>query len=50
MTGQGRGSGEHPHDPYKRIDVLRSQRHVEVSLDGTALADTKDTSVLLETH
>ncbi len=30
----------HPHDPFKHIDVLRSQRHVEVSLDGTALADT----------
>ena len=40
----------HPHDPYKRIDVLRSQRHVEVSLDGTALADTDDALVLLETH
>ena len=40
----------HPHDPFKRIDVLRSQRHVEVSLDGTALADTDDALVLLETH
>ena len=40
----------HPHDPYKRIDVLRSQRPVEVSLDGTTLADTDDALVLLETH
>jgi uncharacterized protein (DUF427 family) len=40
----------HPHDPFKRIDVLRSRRHVEVSLDGTVLADTDDALVLLETH
>ncbi len=40
----------HPHDPFKRIDVLRSRRRVEVSLDGTALADTGDALVLLETH
>ena len=40
----------HPHDPFKRIDVLRSQRRVEVTLDGTVLADTADALVLLETH
>ena len=40
----------HPHDPYKRIDVLRSRRHVVISLDGTTLADTDDALVLLETH
>lgn len=40
----------HPHDPFKRIDVLRSGRHVEVSLDGVALASTRSALLLLETH
>jgi uncharacterized protein (DUF427 family) len=40
----------HPHDPFKRIDVLRSHRQVEVSLDGTVLASTDRALVLLETH
>ena len=40
----------HPHDPFKRIDVLRSRRHVEVSLDGAVLAATDDALVLIETH
>jgi len=40
----------HPHDPFKRIDVVRSRRHVEVSLDGSVLAATDDALLLLETH
>jgi uncharacterized protein (DUF427 family) len=40
----------HPHDPFKRIDVLRSRRHVEVSLDGAVLAATDDALMLIETH
>jgi uncharacterized protein (DUF427 family) len=40
----------HPHDPFKRIDVLSSHRHVEVSLDGTVLASTVNALALLETH
>lgn len=40
----------HPHDPFKRIDVLRSDRHVVVSLDGVVLADSKNPTALLETH
>ena len=40
----------HPHDPFKRIDVLQSHRHVEVSLDGAVLAATDAALVLLETH
>jgi uncharacterized protein (DUF427 family) len=40
----------HPHDPFKRIDVLSSRRRVEVSLDGTLLAATEDALLLLETH
>jgi uncharacterized protein (DUF427 family) len=31
----------HPHDPFKRIDVLPSDRHVVVSSGGTVLADTR---------
>jgi uncharacterized protein (DUF427 family) len=40
----------HAHDPFKRIDVLRCHRRVEVSLDGTVLASTTNALSLLETH
>jgi len=40
----------HPHDPFKRIDTLRSDRRVVVSLAGTVLADTTRAVALLETH
>ena len=40
----------HPHDVFKRIDVLPSRRHVVVSLDGVVLADTHDAHALHETH
>ena len=40
----------HPHDAFKRIDVLPSSRHVVVSLDGVVLADTRDAFALHETH
>src|SRR5690606_2297030 len=40
----------HPHDPYKRIDVVRSHRHVVVSLGGQVLADTTRAMALHETH
>lgn len=39
----------HPHDPFKRIDTLRSSRRVVVSLDGTVLADSRQPVALLET-
>ena len=39
----------HPHDPYKRIDLLHSSRHIEVSLDGVKLADTRRPTILYET-
>lgn len=39
----------HPHDPFKRIDVLRSDRHVVVSLDGTVLAESHRAMALFET-
>jgi uncharacterized protein (DUF427 family) len=41
--------GVHPRDPYHRIDVLESDRHVRVSLDGEPLADTRRALALFET-
>lgn len=40
----------HPHDPFKRIDLLPSDRHVVVGLGGTVLADTRHAIALHETH
>lgn len=40
----------HARDPYKRIDVLRSSRHVRVALGGETVADTRRPSLLFETH
>jgi uncharacterized protein (DUF427 family) len=39
----------HAHDPYKRIDVLRSDRHVVVELDGMVLAESRRPMALYET-
>ena len=39
----------HPHDPYKRIDILRSARHVLVELDGVVLAESRRPVALFET-
>lgn len=39
----------HPRDPYTRVDVLRSSRHVVVALNGTVLAESHRPLVLLET-
>ena len=39
----------HPRDPYSRIDVYRTSRHVRVLLDGVVLADTRRASALYET-
>ncbi len=41
--------GVHARDPYHRIDVLASDRHVRVSLDGTPLAETRRAVALFET-
>lgn len=32
----------HPRDPYHRVDILPSARHVRVEIDGTVIADTGD--------
>ncbi|MGL5808940.1 MAG: DUF427 domain-containing protein [Nocardioides sp.] len=39
----------HPKDPYHRIDILRSSRHVQVSLDGVPIADSSQPTLLFET-
>lgn len=39
----------HPRDPYTRVDVLRSSRHVVVAFQGVTLADSTSPLVLLET-
>jgi uncharacterized protein (DUF427 family) len=40
---------KHARDPYHRVDVLRSSRHVRVELDGTVVAETERPLLLLET-
>ena len=40
----------HPRDPYHRIDVRASSRHVRVELEGTVLADSTRTRLLFETN
>ncbi len=39
----------HPRNPYARVDVLRSHRHVQVNLDGVLLAETEAPALLFET-
>ncbi len=40
----------HPRDPYKRIDVLQSSRHVAVRIAGETVAETRRPVLLFETH
>lgn len=40
---------KHARDPYKRIDVLQSSRHVEVFIDGVKVADSVRPRLLFET-
>jgi uncharacterized protein (DUF427 family) len=39
----------HPRDPYTRIDVAHSSRHVKVELNGEIVAETERPDVLFET-
>jgi uncharacterized protein (DUF427 family) len=39
----------HPRDPYHRVDVLRSSRHVQVKIAGEMVADTHRPCLLFET-
>jgi uncharacterized protein (DUF427 family) len=40
----------HPRDPYHRVDVRRTDRHVRVSLDGELLAETDRAMALFESN
>ncbi len=39
----------HPRDPYHRVDTRRSNRHVEVRVDGEVVARTERPIALFET-
>jgi uncharacterized protein (DUF427 family) len=39
----------HPRDPYTRVDILATSRHVRVELDGVVLADSTHAHALFET-
>ncbi|MGN6799719.1 MAG: DUF427 domain-containing protein [Gaiellaceae bacterium] len=39
----------HPRDPYHRVDVYPTSRHVRVLLDGECVADSTDVTGLFET-
>ena len=39
----------HPRDPYSRIDVHASTRHVRITRGGVVLADTRRSRILFET-
>jgi uncharacterized protein (DUF427 family) len=40
---------KHARDPYHRVDVLRSSRHVTVEIDGEVVAETHRPLLLVET-
>ena len=40
----------HPRDPYHRIDVLATDRHIRISLDGELLAETDRALALFESN
>ena len=39
----------HARDPYKRVDAIRSKRHVKVALGGSVLAETRKPILVFET-
>ena len=39
----------HPRDPYHRVDILHSSRHVRVEVDGVTVADSVRPVILFET-
>jgi uncharacterized protein (DUF427 family) len=40
----------HPRDPYHRVDILQSSRHVRVSLNGKLLAESRRPVALFESN
>ena len=39
----------HPRDPYKRVDILASSRHVRIEVDGVTIAESSQPRILYET-
>jgi len=39
----------HPRDPYTRVDILASSRHVRVEVGGVTVADSRQPRILFET-
>ncbi|KAA1467611.1 DUF427-domain-containing protein [Dentipellis sp. KUC8613] len=39
----------HPKDPYKRVDILQSARHIRVEIEGVEVANTTRAFLLYET-
>jgi uncharacterized protein (DUF427 family) len=39
----------HPRDPYHRVDILASSRHVRIEVDGVTVAETRQPRILFET-
>lgn len=39
----------HPRDPFHRVDILASSRHVRVEIDGVTVADSTQPMILFET-
>jgi uncharacterized protein (DUF427 family) len=40
----------HPRDPYHRVDMVRTERHIRVSLDGELLAESRRAIALFESN
>ena len=40
----------HARDPYSRVDILNSSRHVQIARDGVVLADSRQPRILFETR
>jgi uncharacterized protein (DUF427 family) len=40
----------HPRDPFKRIDTRRSSRHIVIEIDGQTVAESRQPTLLFETH
>jgi uncharacterized protein (DUF427 family) len=39
----------HPRDPYTRVDILPSSRHVRIEIDGVTVAESSSPKLLFET-
>jgi uncharacterized protein (DUF427 family) len=40
----------HPRDPYHRVDVIPTRRHIKISLDGEVLAESDHAMALFESN